>query len=186
MTPSDKLNQLKKLLKTLVFDKYDIDFDITDYPKNAPRSEFRKYRITVYVDPYKYLYNFTGGDDKYWNAIEFLEEKIDNALKYIGIDFFNVELVFEFESLEKLESEITSLIDKNWQQIEKLYRNRTESSLPAIEDIAIFQVNTTTPHIELVLYFEPEMFDKQILWNILMNKFNLDDFLVSVEYAKPK
>lgn len=179
MNLQDKINQLKKLLKSLVFNKYDIDFDVIKYP-----NEDKNYLITINVDPYKYFYNFTGGNDEYWDTIETIDEKISNSLKYIGIDDFEIELNFKIEDFEQFKSEIISQIKNKWKTIEKIYSKKMNGDiLPSLGNIQIYQLNSKTPNVEIVFGFTPEeIFDSHNLWNIIMSKLNFDDFLVGVEY----
>ena len=95
MEENHKILMLKKLLSTLLFDKYDIDFEVFDMTKDGYSypPEYIMLGITVKLDPEKVIMVGDNYDSSIGNILFTFNNKINNMLSYIGLNAGNVRII---------------------------------------------------------------------------------------------
>ena len=120
MEENHKILMLKKLLSTLLFDKYDIDFEVFDMTKDGYSypPEYIMLGITVKLDPEKVTMAGNNYDSNVANILFTFNNKINNLLPYINLNSNNVRITYEFvndkefsdKSFGKIESVTINMI----------------------------------------------------------------------------
>ena len=108
MEENHKILMLKKLLSTLLFDKYDIDFEVFDMTKDGYSypPEYIMLGITVKLDPEKVIMAGDNYDSSIGNILFTFNNKINNMLSYIGLNAGNVRIDYKFINDEEFSDKI--------------------------------------------------------------------------------
>ena len=140
------LPHLAKLLKSLVFNEFDIDFDV----KLGSDEYGEKFNITLNLDPEVVCMS---GDKYNPNISDFLyrlEDNIDKILPYINLEESRVKLIYKFMNEVEFSKKLRGML---MDALPKIY-NRVE--LPKFLDADIRQ-HGTTDEFEIKFYFETRM-----------------------------
>jgi len=140
------LPHLTKLLKSLVFNEFDIDFDV----KLGSDEYGEKFNILVNLDPEVVCMS---GDKYNPNISDFLyrlEDNIDKILPYINLEESRVKLIYKFMNEVEFSKKLRGML---MDALPKIY-NRVE--LPKLIDADIRQ-HGTTYEFQIKFYFETPM-----------------------------
>lgn len=126
MEENRKILMLKKILSTLLFDKYDIDFDVFDMTKDGYSypPEYIMLGITVKLDPEKVTMAGNNYDSNVANILFTFNNKINNLLPYINLNSNNVRITYEFvndkEFSDKIKQKVLNVLPLVYDKIPNL------------------------------------------------------------------
>jgi hypothetical protein len=151
MEENHKILMLKKLLSTLLFDKYDIDFEVFDMTKDGYSypPEYIMLGITVKLDPEKVIMAGDNYDSSIGNILFTFNNKINNMLSYIGLNAGNVRITYEFvndeEFSDKIKQKVLNVLPSIYDKI---------PDLPKINKIFVHPKSKSMPHFEIIIEFD--------------------------------
>ena len=151
MEENHKILMLKKLLSTLLFDKYDIDFEVFDMTKDGYSypPEYIMLGITVKLDPEKVIMAGDNYDSSIGNILFTFNNKINNMLSYIGLNAGNVRITYEFindeEFSDKIKQKVLNVLPLIYDKI---------PNLPKINIIRVHPRSKSMPEFEIIIEFD--------------------------------
>ena len=151
MEENHKILMLKKLLSTLLFDKYDIDFEVFDMTKDGYSypPEYIMLGITVKLDPEKVTMAGNNYDSNVANILFTFNNKINNLLPYINLNSNNVRITYEFvndkEFSDKIKQKVLNVLPLVYDKI---------PNLPKINIIRVHPRSKSMPEFELIIEFD--------------------------------
>ena len=140
--------QIKKLLSTLIFNKVGIEFDV----ENAPDEQYLikyKYILTIKIDPETAMMAGDNYNPEITDLLYDIDNTINNALRYIGLDNGDVKIYYEIIKDEKFLKRIRKLFVNVLPSIYEKY-----PFLPKMTGIHIHPRSKDLPEIELLMDFE--------------------------------
>ena len=139
--------QLKKLLSTLIFNKVGIEFDV----EKAPEGQFKqsKYILNINIDPETAMMVGDNYNPEITDLLYDIDNTINNALRYIGLDNGDVKIYYEIIKDEKFLKRIRKLFVNVLPSIYEKY-----PFLPKMTGIHIHPRSKDLPEIELLMDFE--------------------------------
>jgi hypothetical protein len=165
MEENHKILMLKKLLSTLLFDKYNIDFDVWDMP-NDGYSYVPKYGITIKLDPEKVTMAGNNYDYSVANILFTFDNKINNLLSYIGLNDGDVQINYEFinneEFSNKIKQKVLNVLPSIYNKI---------PNLPKINKIFVHPRSKSIPDFEMIIEFDEH-------YNSFMETKNIEGNLI--------
>lgn len=141
------LPHFTKLLKSLVFNKFDIDFNV----KWGSDKYGDKFNILVNLDPEVVCMSGDKYNPDTTDFLYHLEDNIDKILPYIGLEESRVRITYKFINEVEFSNKLRGML---MDTLPKIY-NRIED-LPKLKDMDIRQHNGTY-EFEIKLYFETRM-----------------------------
>ena len=151
MEENHKILMLKKLLSTLLFDKYDIDFEVFDMTKDGYSypPEYIMLGITVKLDPEKVTMAGNNYDSNVANILFTFNNKINNLLPYINLNSNNVRITYEFvndkEFSDKIKQKVLNVLPLIYDKI---------PNLPKINIIRVHPRSKSMPEFEIIIEFD--------------------------------
>lgn len=147
MKENYKILMLKKLLSSLLFDKYDIDFDIWDAPKEYIYGP--KYGLTVKLDPEKVIMAGNEYNPSIGNLLFTFDDRINSLLSYVSMDVDDLQIQYEFinseEFSDKLKQKVLKVLPLIYDEI---------PNLPKIKSIRVHPRSKSMPEFEVSLEFD--------------------------------
>jgi hypothetical protein len=151
MEENHKILMLKKILSTLLFDKYDIDFDVWDMTKDGYGypPEYIMLGITIKLDPEKVTMAGNNYDSNVANILFTFNNKINNLLPYINLNSNNVRITYEFvndeEFSDKIKQKVLNVLPSIYDKI---------PDLPKINKIFVHPRSKSIPDFEMIIEFD--------------------------------
>ena len=140
------LPHLTKLLKSLVFNEFDIDFDV----KLGSDEYGEKFNIILNLDPEVVCMSGDKYNPDITDFLYHLEDNIDKILPYINLEESRVKVIYKFMNEVEFSKKLRGMLMK---ALPKIY-NRVE--LPKFLDADIRQ-HGTTYEFQIKFYFETPM-----------------------------
>jgi hypothetical protein len=140
------LPHLAKLLKSLVFNEFDFDFDV----KLSSDEYGEKFNILVNLDPEVVCMSGDKYNPDITDFLYHLEDNIDKILPYIGLEESRVRITYKFINEVEFSNKLRGML---MDALPKIY-NRVE--LPKFLDADIRQ-HGTTYEFQIKFYFETPM-----------------------------
>jgi len=148
MKENYKILMLKKLLSSLLFDKYDIDFDIWDMPQHGYLYG-AEYGLTVKLDPEKVTMAGNDYNRSVGNLLFTFDERIRYILSYVSMDVDDLQIEYEFinseEFSDKLKQKVLKVLPLIYDEI---------PNLPKIKSIRVHPRSKSMPEFEVSLDFD--------------------------------
>ena len=120
------LEMVRKVLDGLAFKDVDVDYGIKINKKHRGALPYY-YDIWVNVDVDKHYTKSPNYDQQYVDAMYYLEEKIENALRYVNLQNYFGNLNFDYQNDKLVESEIEQLNDGFKKYIQSKFPNVTDT-----------------------------------------------------------
>ena len=121
------LKIVRKVLDGLAFKGLDVDYEIKINKKHRGATLPYYYDIWVNVDVDKHYEKSPNYDQQYADAMYNLEEKIENALRYVNLQNYFGGVMFDYRNDELVESEIKQLNDGFKKYIQSKFPNVTDT-----------------------------------------------------------
>ena len=161
MEENHKILMLKKLLSTLLFDKYNIDFDVWNIPND---SYVQKYGITIKLNPEKVTMAGNDYDSNVANLLFTFDDKIGKLLPYIGLNGGDVQINYKFineeEFSDKLKQKVLNVLPSIYEKIPEL---------PKIKNIRVHPRSKSMPEFEMIIEFDEHDYGFMETTNIASN-----------------
>jgi hypothetical protein len=169
MEENHKILMLKKLLSTLLFDKYDIDFEVFDMTKDGYSypPEYIMLGITVKLDPEKVTMAGNDYDSNVANLLFTFDDKIGKLLPYIGLNGGDVQINYKFINEEEFSNKIKQ---KVLNVLPSIYDKIPE--LPKIKSIRVHPRSKSMPEFEMIIEFDEHDYGFMETTNIASNLFH--------------
>ena len=139
---------IKKLLSKLLFDKYDIDFDVWDMPYDSYSSS-PKYGLTIKLDPEKVTMMGNEYDSSIGNILFTFNHKVNSLLSYIGLYDYDFRIYYEFinneEFSNKIKQKVLNVLPSIYDKI---------PDLPKINKISVHPRSKSIPDFEMIIEFD--------------------------------
>lgn len=188
-------NQIKKLLGKLIFDKKGIEIDVEPFSReNKKHYDFvgwKKYIVTVHVNPYKFNDVNDEFDEDYYNFMTDVDDLVSKNIKYLGLSNSDVGVIFTIDNKEKFISDFKKLTYENWPNVMKEFQIDSGSLIePELRDVDIYQKGYTYP--EFQIYFDtvisdykakPNIFEpkRKSLWNSVHEILPVGQMFVEID-----
>ena len=151
MESQQRLSQLNKLFKNLLSNQFGVDYNL-QYDDNLQNP----YILTIFVDPNKF-YQVMGadtggehGESEYWGLMNSMDDKINNIIKYIGMEEDSVRVVFDDKDLSGTQKFIEGYIKSNFYKVlEELAEDWRfdRNELPKLEEVRVYRGLDNQPHL---------------------------------------
>jgi hypothetical protein len=154
---------VQKVLGTLVFNPMDVPFEVEELKTGSP--DFQIFLIKVKIDPNRYHIIGDKYDYKYVRFIDYLQDEVDDNVKYVGED---VNLDYEYTFFEPRFVETLS------KKIEKAL-----SSAGRLENYKGFELvyEQNRPETQVLIKYENiSGYLKDLLLQTIHDDKDLDDF----------
>jgi hypothetical protein len=154
---------VQKVLGTLVFNPMDVPFEVEELKTGSP--DFQIFLIKVKIDPNRYHIIGDKYDYKYVRFIDYLQDEVDDNVKYVGED---VNLDYEYTFFEPRFVETLS------KKIEKAI-----SSAGRLENYKGFELvyEQNRPATQVLIKYENiSGYLKDLLLQTIYDDEDLDDF----------
>ena len=190
MDSQQRMSQLNKLFKNLLSNQFGVDYNL-QYDDNLQNP----YILTIFVDPNKF-YQVMGadtvgeyGESEYWGLMNSMDDKINNIIKYIGMEEDSVRVVFDDKDLSGTQKFIEGYIKSNFYKVlEELAEDWRfdRNELPKLEEVEVYRELKNQPHlyIEVLLSGNNKFGDIRIITNKILQTLNLDEFLFTVDFEE--
>ena len=120
------LEMVRKVLDGLAFKNLDVNYDIKINKKHRGALPYY-YDIWVDVDVDKHYSKSPNYDQQYVNVMYDLEEKIENALRYVNLQNYFGSVIFDYQNDELVEFEINRLNDRFKKYIQSKFPDVTDT-----------------------------------------------------------
>lgn len=120
------LEMVRKVLDGLAFKNLDVNYDIKINKKHRGALPYY-YDIWVDVDVDKHYSKSPNYDQQYVDVMYDLEEKIENALRYVNLQNYFGGVIFDYQNDELVEFEINRLNDRFKKYIQSKFPNVTDT-----------------------------------------------------------
>ncbi len=120
------LEMVRKVLDGLAFKNLDVNYDIKINKKHRGALPYY-YDIWVDVDVDKHYSKSPNYDQQYVNVMYELEEKIENALRYVNLQNYFGSVIFDYQNDELVEFEINRLNDRFKKYIQSKFPDVTDT-----------------------------------------------------------
>jgi len=165
MEENHKILMIKKLLSKLLFDKYDIDFDVWDMPYDSYSSS-PKYGLTIKLDPEKVTMMGNEYDSSIGNILFTFNHKVNSLLSYIGLYDYDFRIYYEFinneEFSNKIKQKVLNVLPSIYNKI---------PNLPKINKIFVHPRSKSIPDFEMIIEFDEH-------YNSFMETKNIEGNLI--------
>jgi len=121
------LEMVRKVLDGLAFKNLDVNYDIKINKKHLGATLPYYYDIWVDVDVDKHYSKSPNYDQQYVDVIYDLEQKIENALRYVNLQNYFGGVIFDYQNDELVEFEINRLNDRFKKYIQSQFPNVTDT-----------------------------------------------------------
>lgn len=121
------LEMVRKVLDGLAFKNLDVNYDIKINKKPLGATLPYYYDIWVDVDVDKHYSKSPNYDQQYVDVMYDLEEKIENALRYVNLQNHFGGVIFDYQNDELVEFEINRLNDRFKKYIQSQFPNVTDT-----------------------------------------------------------
>lgn len=190
MESQQRLSQLNKLFKNLLSNQLGVESNL-EYDDNLQNP----YILTIFVDPNKF-YQVMGadavgeyGESEYWGLMNSMEDKINNIIKYVGMEEDSVRVVFDDKDLSGTQKFIEGYIKSNFNKVlEELAEDWRfdRNELPKLEDVRVYRGLDNQPHlyIDIILSGKNRLGDRRIIYDKILEKIDLSEFYFDVDFEK--
>jgi hypothetical protein len=102
MESHQRLSQLNKLFKNLLMNQMGIEYDLDYNEEKEPQ-----YVLTIFVDPTKFYLAMgadiigENGESDYWGLMNSMDFRINNIIKYVGMEEDSVQIVYKDKDLSE-------------------------------------------------------------------------------------
>lgn len=120
------LEMVKKVLDALAFKNINVDYDIKINKKHLGATLPYYYDIWVDVDVDKHYSKSPSYDQHYVDVMDGLEEKIENALRYVNLQNYFGGVIFDYQNDELIEFEMNRLNERFKKYIQSQFPNVTD------------------------------------------------------------
>jgi hypothetical protein len=188
MESQQRLSQLNKLFKNLLSNQLGVESNL-EYDDNLQNP----YILTIFVDPNKF-YQVMGadtvgeyGESEYWGLMNSMEDKINNIIKYIGMEEYSVRVVFDDKDLSGTQKFIEGYIKSNFNKVLEELGNDwrfDRNELPKLEEVRVYRGLDNQPHlyIDIILSGKNRLGDRRIIYDKILEKIDLSEFYFDVDF----
>jgi hypothetical protein len=120
------LEMVKKVLDALACKNINVEYDIKINKKHLGATLPYYYDIWVDVDVDKHYSKSPSYDQQYVDVMDGLEEKIENALRYVNLQNYFGGVIFDYQNDELIEFEINRLNERFKKYIQSQFPNVTD------------------------------------------------------------
>lgn len=173
------VKMINKLLKTLIFKKYDSRFyvDPRYYEREKPEAGVGEYDFEVFLDMDRYAPVSPDFDMEYNDFVKNLDRRIHSVLKYVNLSHKYGYLQLNWINDEKTKKSIENLNDEFYDYMESKY----EIDRKTLKPLAFyrFQVFANMPELDFVIKELPDEVNRKINQNtlsIVMSKILRDKY----------
>lgn len=121
------LEMVRKVLDGLAFKNLDVDYDIKINKKHLGATLPYYYDIWVDIDVDKHYSKSPNYDQQYVDVMYDLEEKIENALRYVNLQNYFGGVMFDYQNDELVEFEVNRLNGRFKRYIQSQFPNVTDT-----------------------------------------------------------
>jgi hypothetical protein len=129
-----------KFLNQMLRGRHGIDYDLTLDKKLSEEEEKPMFNLRVLIDPEKYHWSGYEYSSKYVHTIDYIEDYLDQTLKYIGLsadNFNSIDLRFDPKKVKNYYERIVPEIPRIW----KIFQERMsgETKVPNLKQVDILK-----------------------------------------------
>ena len=188
MDSQQRMSQLNKLFKNLLSNQFGVDYNL-QYDDNLQNP----YILTIFVDPNKF-YQVMGadtvgeyGESEYWGLMNSMDDKINNIIKYVGMEEDSVRVVFDDKDLSGTQKFIEGYIKSNFYKVlEELAEDWRfdRNELPKLEEVRVYRGLDNQPHlyIDIILSGDSRFGTRRIIHEKILEKIDLSEFYLDVDF----
>lgn len=188
MDSQQRMSQLNKLFKNLLSNQLGVESNL-EYDDNLQNP----YILTIFVDPNKF-YQVMGadtvgeyGESEYWGLMNSMDDKINNIIKYIGMEEDSVRVVFDDKDLSGTQKFIEGYIKSNFYKVlEELAEDWRfdRNELPKLEEVRVYRGLDNQPHlyIDIILSGDSRFGTRRIIYDKILEKIDLSEFYLDVDF----
>jgi hypothetical protein len=118
-----------------------------------------------------------------------MDFRINNIIKYVGMEEDSVQIVYEDKDLSETQKFIERYIKSNFYKVlDGLVEDGKfeRDELPKLEEVEVYRELKNQPHlyIEVLLSGNNKFGDIRIITNKILQTLNLDEFLFTVDFEE--
>ena len=190
MESHQRLSQLNKLFKNLLMNQMGIEYDLDYNEEKEPQ-----YVLTIFVDPTKFYLAMgadiigENGESDYWGLMNSMDFRINNIIKYVGMEEDSVQIVYKDKDLSETQKFIERYIKSNFYKVlDGLVEDGKfeRDELPKLEKVEGYRELDYQPHlyIDVLLSGNNKFGDRRIITEKILQILNLDEFLFTVDFEE--
>ena len=153
------LEMVRKVLDGLAFKNLDVNYDIKINKKHRGALPYY-YDIWVDVDVDKHYSKSPNYDQQYVNVMYELEEKIENALRYVNLQNYFGSVIFDYQNDELVENEMDRLENKLILYLQSQYEGLSYDSIREADiGYYFYKGETDNPYMRVEYVGQPPLRD---------------------------
>ena len=188
MESHQRLSQLNKLFKNLLMNQMGIEYDLDYNEEKEPQ-----YVLTIFVDPTKFYLAMgadiigENGESDYWGLMNSMDFRINNIIKYVGMEEDSVQIVYEDKDLSETQKFIERYIKSNFYKVlDGLVEDGKfeRDELPKLEEVRVYRGLDNQPHlyIDIILSGDSRFGTRRIIYDKILEKIDLSEFYLDVDF----
>ena len=176
-----------KFLNQMLKGKLGIEYDLTLDEKLSKEEEMPMFNLSVLIDPEKYHWGGNEYDSKYVRSIDYIEDQLDNIMKYMGLssdNFISIDTRFDPQKTKKYYKRIVPEIPRIWKIFQERMSEQTpdDPKVPDLEKVDI--VKRPNGDYDLRFHLEGTNLSKNELQDITSGKFHMF-FVIAGDHGLP-
>lgn len=172
-----------KFLNQMLRGKLGVDYVLTLDEKQSNAVDEPMFKLRLLVDPEKYHWSGTDYISNYASTIDYIEDRLDKIMKYMGLsseNFVSIDSRFDPKKVKQYYQRIVPEIPRIWKIFQERWSGGTK--VPDLENVEL--VKRTNGDYNLKFHLDKTNLSYEDLQDIIDNTFPMW-FVVAADHGLP-